>query len=396
MDNMHHHQSVPPTYNNPYQAAPLHQLQRSQAPPYPLNPLPPTYEPLSTNHHNNNNGYFHQQPHGQRFLHLLTSAPAQQHGTTSFTHRPLQQPLAAPSQQNPLQNPIPQHSYDGQLVVHHHYPAPIQQQHPLEAQGTTVYHQHTASLQNYPPKPDTHLEGLRLAPDAPDLEVWREKLFNVDDMIVLSEEQFQIYFPHVDNVYSHRSTQKYKKKPFISHYWDCRLKGRPAGTPKSDDPNKKKRKRVARERDLCDVKIKITEYLPGATREDISTHLNQQPRNDGVSAEDVLRTVQATIGAPNGWSPSNAIFRGDMNETNVRFYTIQRVNGTGPNSKDESAGSHRHSLDESDRIKKNSVLRWMMSNDPKTEKILKPKKAPVSEAALVLHARPSRRENARG
>lgn len=76
--------------------------------------------------------------------------------------------------------------------------------------------------------------------------------------------RFQTYFPYVDNVYSHRSTQRYKRKPFICHYWDCRLKGRPPGTPKSRDPNKKKRRRVARERDLCDVKIKITEYQPGA------------------------------------------------------------------------------------------------------------------------------------
>src|SRR6201995_284667 len=75
------------------------------------------------------------------------------------------------------------------------------------------------------------------------------------------EDRFETYFPHVDNVYSHRSTQKYKRKAFVSHYWDCRLKGRPSGTPKSDDPNKKKRKRQARERDLCDVKIKITEYF---------------------------------------------------------------------------------------------------------------------------------------
>ena len=76
--------------------------------------------------------------------------------------------------------------------------------------------------------------------------------------------RFETYFPHIDNVYSHRSTQKYKRKPFVCHYWDCRMKGRPPGTPKSDDPAKKKRKRHARERDLCDVKIKITEYFPGA------------------------------------------------------------------------------------------------------------------------------------
>src|SRR3954451_5621366 len=88
---------------------------------------------------------------------------------------------------------------------------------------------------------------------------------SVMEFPVLNGLRFETYFPHVDNVYSHRSTQRYKRKPFISHYWDCRMKGRPPGTPKSDDPNKKKRKRLARERDLCDVKIKITEYFPGAT-----------------------------------------------------------------------------------------------------------------------------------
>lgn len=181
----------------------------------------------------------------------------------------------------------------------------------------------------------------------------------------------------MDNVYSHRSTQKYKRKPFISHYWDCRLKGRPAGTPKSDDPNKKKRKRVARERDLCDVKIKITEYLPGATREDIATHLSQQPRNDGVRAETLLATVQATIQGASNWNPANPpVFSTGFTQTDVRFYTIQRVNGTGPGGKEEGAGGHRHSLDESDRIKKNSVLRLIVkSGQPFAPSVsLRPKK----------------------
>ncbi|KAL8672306.1 MAG: hypothetical protein Q9168_003222 [Polycauliona sp. 1 TL-2023] len=54
--------------------------------------------------------------------------------------------------------------------------------------------------------------------------------------------------------------------PLVSHYFDCRIKGRILGTAKSEDPTKKKRKRQARERDLCDVKIKIIKYFPGARR----------------------------------------------------------------------------------------------------------------------------------
>ena len=47
-----------------------------------------------------------------------------------------------------------------------------------------------------------------------------------------------------------------------------------------------------------------------------------------------------------------------------KFYTIQRVNGNGGNGKgDGVAGPHKHSLEESDKVKKNSVLRWMMKSE---------------------------------
>lgn len=156
-----------------------------------------------------------------------------------------------------------------------------------------------------------------------------------------------MYFPHVDNVYSHRSTQKYKRKPFVSHYWDCRMKGRPPGTPKSDDPNKKKRKRSARERDLCDVKIKITEYFPGAAGDQL----------DSEEAQHVF----AQMGSAQ------------------RFWTIQRVNGNGGNGKgDGAAGPHRHTLEKSDEIKKNSVQRYLAKQE------MEAKKTQVSEDSCPL------------
>ncbi|KAJ5086667.1 hypothetical protein NUU61_007974 [Penicillium alfredii] len=181
------------------------------------------------------------------------------------------------------------------------------------------------------------LQGMKLIPDPPDLEYWRERLFHVDETITLSEEQFQVYFPHVDNVYSHRSTQRYKRKPFVSHYWDCRLKGRPPGTPKSDDPNKKKRKRTARERDLCDVKIKITEHFSGSVVTDMSSGIDALP-------SDLLPGV-------------NTLFNhGDAVQDNQPF-----VNGNGANGKNDGiGGGHRHTLEESDRVKKNSVQRHFL------------------------------------
>jgi hypothetical protein len=184
--------------------------------------------------------------------------------------------------------------------------------------------------------------------------------------------RFQTYFPHIDNVYSHRSTQRHKRKRFVSHYWDCRLKGRPPGTKKSTDPDKKKRKRVARERDLCDVKIKITEYFDGA---ELTEQTGQQPPMDTMDGNPFFgQPQQPQLPANQRMNPWGVPNMGGNMGGNMplnqsvaapkKFYTIQRVNGNGGNGKgDGVAGPHKHSLEESDKVKKNSVLRWMMKSE---------------------------------
>ncbi|RFU30015.1 hypothetical protein B7463_g6318, partial [Scytalidium lignicola] len=222
-------------------------------------------------------------------------------------------------------------------------------------------------------KSNGHLP-TKIVVDPPNLAEWRQRLFNVDDTITLTQEEFETYFPHVDNVYSHRSTQRYKRKPFVSHYWDCRLKGRPPGTPKSDDPNKKKRKRTARERDLCDVKIKITEYFPGAMlRADFAPD-GPHGQSDSVHDNNFFAPRQGGGQAPHnqgfGISMINpAIPPGHPGASGQRYYTIQRVNGNGGNGKgDGVAGPHKHGLEESDRVKKNSVQRYLMKMEKEEKK----------------------------
>jgi len=206
--------------------------------------------------------------------------------------------------------------------------------------------------------------------------------------------RFQTYFPHIDNVYSHRSTQRHKRRHFVSHYWDCRLKGRPPGTKKSTDPDKKKRKRIARERDLCDVKIKITEFFDQREYEE---QLGQRPPGmpDLDSASVMSSGISGAL-AGNNHQPPTPSFYGQLHQMmpqqhigawdmpqNLgssgmsmphyapgppapakKFYTLQRVNGNGGNGKgDGVAGPHKHSLEESDRVKKNSVLRWLAKVD---------------------------------
>lgn len=41
----------------------------------------------------------------------------------------------------------------------------------------------------YEHKPDAHLEGLKLVPDPPELQSWRQKLFDIDDMTVVNEDE---------------------------------------------------------------------------------------------------------------------------------------------------------------------------------------------------------------
>lgn len=269
-----------------------------------------------------------------------------------------------------------------------------------------------------------------LIPDPPDLDAWRRKLFNVTETLVLSEEEFLTYFPHVDNVYSHRSTQKYKRKAFVSHYWDCRLKGRPSGTPKSDDPNKKKRKRQARERDLCNVKIKVTEYFGAEESRKLGLNLNGNEtnamNNTGLAANDTSvlgpDNSELTIvledgvngnglGAPmstitNPIDPNFGLLelprqlpQGHPGADGKRWFTIQRVRGNpgggavkdskrdsiaaganvmagdGGEEEDESMVDpnldldHKHTLEESDRIKKNTVQRWLMKEEKEKKRL---------------------------
>ncbi|KAL6810732.1 hypothetical protein GGI42DRAFT_314814 [Trichoderma sp. SZMC 28013] len=262
--------------------------------------------------------YHHPHPHPHTHPHThpqQRQAPAGQFGILMPTPHPAAEPEDNVSS---LRNPGPVHDY------HRHQIEP-----PPPAAAPAPY----------------KLSQAKLVIDPPDLQAWRERLFQVDDLIILTHEQFETYFPHIDNVYSHRSTQRYKRKPFISHYWDCRMKGRPPGTPKSDDPNKKKRKRSARERDLCDVKIKITEYFPDA------------------GAEAALdRDVAAAIAA--GTAAHSVVSAGQ------RFWTIQRVNGNGGNGKaDGVAGPHRHTLERSDEIKKSSVQRFVSTRDKEGKKV---------------------------
>ncbi|KAK4158198.1 hypothetical protein C8A00DRAFT_28909 [Chaetomidium leptoderma] len=194
----------------------------------------------------------------------------------------------------------------------------------------------------------------------PDLELWRARLFYLEEPVILTPEEYDTYFPWIDNVYSHRTTQTYKRKSFRTLYYDCRMKGRPSGTPKSDDPNKKKRKRTARERDLCGVKIKITEYPAGFAAELKNT-------DGGISLDSgVLEEALARIG-------------------DGPFRVMQRIDSNGANGGgDGGPATHQHDLQTSDAIKKSKAHRQLAERQKEAKRTQKPSPwAPKGEAAAT-------------
>lgn len=53
----------------------------------------------------------------------------------------------------------------------------------------------------------------------------------------------------------------------------------------------------------------------------------------------------------------------------ARYYTIQRVNGNGANGKgDGTAGAHKHTIEESDKVKKSSIHRHFLKEEKERRK----------------------------
>ncbi|KAK5090114.1 hypothetical protein LTR05_000283 [Lithohypha guttulata] len=254
--------------------------------------------------------------------------------------------------------------------------------------------------------------------DPPSLREWRNKLFNIEEPLLLTAEQYLTYFPHVDNVYSHRSTQKYKRKPFVSHYWDCRLKGRPTGTPinkskKADgdgkEQEKKKRKRKVRERDLCDVKIKVTEFF-GTEELEALRKLGLEPDTSSNNQEAGTGNLTFILDGNQNEGSNDSTFGilepardhppNHPGYSGKKWYMVQRVNGGDGEDGEERDLDHKHSLEESDRIKKNSVQRWLLSKKKENKKAAKAGKTGVhleeDETAIASTSVPTSRFHATG
>jgi glutathione S-transferase len=70
-------------------------------------------------------------------------------------------------------------------------------------------------------------------------------------------------------------------------------------------------------------------------------------------------------------TPNPTLPEGHPGAKGERFFTIQRVNGNGANGKNDGVGGgHRHTLEESDRVKKNSVQRYLLKEAKVKKKVV--------------------------
>lgn len=61
----------------------------------------------------------------------------------------------------------------------------------------------------------------------------------------------------------------------------------------------------------------------------------------------------------------------DPGNDGARYYTVQRVNGNGANGKgDGTAGSHKHTIQDSDKVKKSSIHRHFLKEEKERKKSL--------------------------
>ena len=122
---------------------------------------------------------------------------------------------------------------------------------------------------------------------------------------------------------------------------------------------------MARERDLCDVKIKITEYFPGAKLPELNestTESNTITEPHPINGE---HSPITNILGSNDRPQTSGISAGYLG----RYYVIQRVNGNGANGKEmASSDGHRHTIDDSDKIKKNSIHRFFLKEEKERRK----------------------------
>ena len=132
-------------------------------------------------------------PHALQYQHALPASPVQYQQFPAISYQHASSPRFAIAHPPPL--PVPEG------VPHFQSPTrPTQRQSiplppPIPTQQIPQRQQsHVESVREPEEAPSSgQFQGLKLIAEPPDLEAWRQKLFDVDDTITLNEEEYAFY-----------------------------------------------------------------------------------------------------------------------------------------------------------------------------------------------------------
>ncbi|KAL8811310.1 MAG: hypothetical protein Q9200_001893 [Gallowayella weberi] len=142
----------------------------------------------------------------------------------------------------------------------------------------------------------------------------RQRLFDVADKIELRPDEFELYWPYVDNVWvrQHRAGTD-KTGLYKTDYYACRLQ-RPTYTPKAVDKPRPEgtptRKKQIREGGKCHMKLKVIRYEGGFQSVTINQlgdktqHLHDLDQMDKIKRTTVLMDI-ARSEVMNGYMPAS-------------------------------------------------------------------------------------------
>lgn len=133
-----------------------------------------------------------------------------------------------------------------------------------------------------------------------DLALMRQRLFEIKDKIELQVDEFERYWPYVDNVWvrQHKAGTD-KSGRFVTDYYACRLQ-RPTYTPKPDTPRREgqpTRKKQIREGGTCQMRLKTVRYEGGYSGYtvmrigDDTEHTHDLDRIDKIKRTSVLMEI---------------------------------------------------------------------------------------------------------
>lgn len=184
----------------------------------------------------------------------------------------------------------------------------------------------------------------------PDLPAWRRRLFEVIEPITLSPDEFDTYWPYVDNVWVRRQSRDYPT--YRIEYWNCRLQRTWVTKPPPEDQNStlsqlSRRKQSKRQCGTCDMRLSVQHVTPDTPNAHVIiqrlanaglSHSHDLPDSDMTKRNSVLLSTARTE-ASKGYSPAiiTAAIRltgrardARLEEAGGRYLTRTDVENAGP------------------------------------------------------------------